>query len=90
MVSSTVSGPKTRQSHVSRGDAGKPPEIFYGLFFAMLLVLTLSVAVPGFALLFVVGATTVLLLLVYCFIAVISRHRLAADYADYIQLSLIN
>jgi len=77
-----------RQSHVVRNDRGSQTKIFIGLLFTAMVALKLTVAAPGFAFFVVIGTTTPLALLVYGFIAVTSRHRVAEDYADYIKPSL--
>lgn len=48
----------------------------------------MTVVAPGFAFFVIVGIATPLALLVYGFMAVTSRHRVAEDYPDYIKASL--
>ncbi|KAH7028647.1 cytochrome b5-like heme/steroid binding domain-containing protein [Macrophomina phaseolina] len=85
IISTEKPEPKIRQSHAVRKGSGSGAKMALGLVVAILLVLKLIVAAPGYAFFVVAGTISPVSLLVYCFIAVTSRHRGAEDYADYIK-----
>jgi hypothetical protein len=90
VVSPQNSDLKIRRSRVARRGGGNRAKIFFDLMLSTIVTLKIIIAAPGFVFFGVVGTGIPVTLLVYIFIAVTSRHRVAEDYEDYIKTTLVS